>query len=261
MRVVSICPSNTDIVCALGAADRLVGLDRSSDAPEVTHLPRMGPDLSVDVDAIAALRPDLVLSSSSVPGMEGNLARLDAAGLRHLVVDATSIDEVCASIALVGQALDLASHADALVARMRARLEAVRVHAGDLPRRPRVHLEWWPRPVIVPGRRCWTTDMITIAGGLPAFADLDVRSTPVEDTAVHARAPEMLLTCWCGVPHEKQDPARIARRPGWDALPGVRTGWLLAAEERLFGRPGPRLVDGVEWLHGQVSAWAHGGAA
>jgi len=256
MRIVSICPSNTDIVCALGAAELLVALDRSSDAAEVTHLPRVGPDLSVDVPAIAALAPDLVLSSSSVPGMERNLHALDAAGLRHLVVDATSIDDVLASIVRVGRALGLGERAVAVVAEMRARLDAVARDAAALPRRPRVHIEWWPRPVIVPGRRCWTSDMVTIAGGEPAFADLDVRSTPVDDDAVRARAPEILLTCWCGVPHEKQDPARIARRPGWDGVPGVRSGWLRAAEERHFGRPGPRLVEGVEWLHAQVRAWA-----
>ena len=256
MRIVSICPSNTDIVCALGAAHLLVGLDRSSDAPEVAHLPRVGPDLSVDVPAITALAPDLVLSSSSVPGMERNLDALDAAGLRHLVVDATSIDEVLDSIVRVGRALGLGERAATVVAAMRARLDAVEREATALPRRPRVHLEWWPRPVIVPGRRCWTTDMITIAGGEPAFGDLDVRSTPVDDDAVCARAPDILLTCWCGVPHEKQDPARIARRPGWEAIPGVREGWLRAAEERHFGRPGPRLVEGVEWLYAQVRAWA-----
>jgi iron complex transport system substrate-binding protein len=262
MRVVSICPSNTEIVASLGLEDALVGLDRSSDwPPSVTDLPRVGPDLSVDVEAIAALRPDLVLSSLSVPGMERNVEGLDRAGLPHIVVDATSLEGVYASIRLVGRALGRGARAEEVVTTMRARLEAVEARAASLPRRARVHLEWWPRPVIVPGRQCWTTEMIRIAGGESCFGDLDVRSTPVEAEAVRARAPDLLLTCWCGVPHEHQDPSRMSRRPGWDTLEAVRAGRMLAAEERFFGRPGPRLVEGVEWLHAQVSAWAASGGA
>ncbi|HYG59594.1 MAG TPA: ABC transporter substrate-binding protein, partial [Symbiobacteriaceae bacterium] len=72
-RLVSLCPSNTEIVHALGLTDWLVGVDDWSDFPSaVTELPRVGPDLSVDIDRVAALQPDLVLASLSVPGMEKN---------------------------------------------------------------------------------------------------------------------------------------------------------------------------------------------
>lgn len=252
MRIVSLCPSNTEIACALGLAPALVGLDRSSDhPPEVQHLPRVGPDLTIDVDAVAALRPDLVLSSLSVPGMEQNLARLDAAGIPHLVLDADSVAGVYQSIRLLAARTGTEPAAEARIADMRRRIADARrradAHFGAAPR-PTVFLEWWPRPVIVPGRRCWTTDMIDIAGGRSAYADLDVRSTPVHDDEVPARAPDLLLTCWCGVPHERQTPGKLRERPGWADIPGVRAGAVYAARECWFGRPGPRLVDGVEWL-------------
>jgi iron complex transport system substrate-binding protein len=251
MRLVSICPSNTEIACVLGLGDALVGLDRSSDfPPEVTErLPRVGPDLTVDVDAIAALKPDLVLSSLSVPGMEKNLEGLDRAGIAHVVLDARSIDDVFRSIRLVGRLFGRGEHAERVVAGMRGRLDAVGARAASLAKRPRVFLEWWPKPVIVPGRQCWTTEMIRIAGGEPLFADLDVRSTPIEADAVPPRRPDILLTCWCGVPHERQKPEKMLERPGW-------SGVAYAAEERFFGRPGPRLVDGVEWLHERIVAWS-----
>jgi iron complex transport system substrate-binding protein len=134
----------------------------------------------------------------------------------------------------------------------------VETRAAALPRRARVHLEWWPKPIIVPGRRCWTTEMIRIAGGESLFSELDVRSVPVEADAVAARAPDLMLTCWCGVPHENQKPGKLGERAGWEALPAVRSGQLLAAEERFFGRPGPRLVEGVEWLHARIAEWASG---
>ncbi len=257
MRIVSLCPSNTEIACALGLGPHLVGLDRSSDwPPEVVHLPRVGPDTSVDVAAIAALKPDLVLSSLSVPGMERNVEALDAAGLPHVVLDARSIPDVFTSIRVVGRFFGKGAHAETIVAAMQARLEAVEAKARVLPRRARVFLEWWPKPVIVPGRACWTTEMIRIAGGESVFGHLDVRSTPIETDAVPPTSPDVLLTCWCGVPHERQKPEKLRERPGWEDIPGVRSGQVFAAEERLFGRPGPRLVEGVEWLHERIAAWA-----
>ncbi len=255
MRIVSICPSNTEIACVLGLESALVGLDRSSDYPEsVNALPRVGPDLTVDIGAIQALKPDLVLSSLSVPGMEHNLAGLDAAGIPHLVMDAESIAGVFQSIRVLGRLTGRGSLADLVVEGMQARLNAARSRAPGV--RPKVFLEWWPKPVIVPGRRCWTTEMITIAGGDSLFAELDVRSTPVHNHEVPPRAPDLLLTCWCGVPHERQVPQKMAEREGWQDIPGVRSGQLHAAPERYFGRPGPRLVDGVEWLQERVLAWA-----
>lgn len=251
MRIVSLCPSNTEIVAALGRASDLVGVDRSSDwPPEVTRLPRVGPDLEIDVAAVAALRPDLVLSSATVPGMEGNLDRLDAAGIAHAVIDAQSLDAVFASIELVGRLVSETARAAAVVGAMRAELDALRIDALGRARRPRVYLEWWPKPLIAPGARCWTAEMIAIAGGEPLFADRDVRSEVVSAEAVIAREPEVMLTCWCGVPHERQKPGTLRDRPGWEALPASRAGRVFAAEERFFGRPGPRLVEGVRWLSG-----------
>lgn len=251
MRLVSLCPSNTEILCALGVGNQLVGLDRSSDwPPEIRTLPRVGPDLEVDVEAVAALRPDLVFSSLSVPGMERNLERLDEARIPQVVLDSQSLEAVYSAMLLAGRVLGRATQAQAVIAGMKERL--ARVEADVLPWRPRVFLEWWPKPVIVPGKHCWTTEMMRLAGGESLFGDLEVRSVPIEESRVLERPPDLLLTCWCGVPHDKQRPERMARRPGWETLPAVREGRMLAAEECYFGRPGPRVVDGVEWLHARL---------
>ena len=253
MRIVSLCPSNTEILCSLGLADQLVGLDRSSDWPEeIQALPRVGPDLTVDIAAIAALSPDLVFSSLSVPGMERNVEELDRAGLPQIVLDARSIGGVYDSLMLAGRATGRGVQAAAVVEGMRARLEGIAAAARQFPRTRRVFLEWWPKPIIVPGRQCWTDEMIRVAGGESVFSGRDVRSVPVEPEAVIAADPEILLTCWCGVPHERQRPDRLPARPGWSEISGVRDGRIFAAEERFFGRPGPRLVEGVVWLHARI---------
>lgn len=257
MRVVSICPSNTEIMWILGLTDHLVGLDRSSDhPPEIQRLPRVGPDLSVDVEKIQGLKADLVLSSSSVPGMERNLSDLDASGLRHVVVDATNLDGVYDSIRLVGRLFGVGRRAEEVVSDMKRRLDDVRRKSRRFPRPARVYLEWWPKPLIVPGRQCWTNEMMEIAGGENVYADLDTRSTPVTSEDVVRRAPDVMLTCWCGVPHQSQRPGKLPEREGWKHIPAVVTGHVFAAEECYFGRPGPRIVEGVEWLHEKLADWA-----
>src|SRR5690625_7023938 len=87
MRVVSICPSNTEVVAYLGKTDLLVGVDDYSDWPaSVLELPKLGPDLSIDMDKVAALKPDIVLASLSVPGMEKNIAALEEKQVPYIIL-------------------------------------------------------------------------------------------------------------------------------------------------------------------------------
>ena len=91
MRVVSICPSNTEVLAYLGKLDVLVGVDDYSDWPKrVLDLPKVGPDLSIDMDKVEALQPDLILASLSVPGMEKNIEELDARKLPYIILNPNS---------------------------------------------------------------------------------------------------------------------------------------------------------------------------
>lgn len=247
MRVVSLCPSNTEIVGALGCADMLVGVDEWSDQPEqVTGLPRIGTDLQVDVDAIADLHPDLVLASLSVPGMERNVAGLRERGLRHIVLDPVSLEGTLQSILDAGAALGVSGRAERLVAELRERIAAVRARpvAGD----PGLYWEWWPKPLISPGRDSWITEMSRLAGGHNVFGGEPVRSRPFTDAEVLAAQPDLVLLCWCGTLQRRQSVDAVTRRAGWDNLAAVRAGRVFTLPESLFGRPGPGLVDGLEQL-------------
>lgn len=252
MRVVSLAPSNTEIVWALGQAHLLVGVDDHSDFPPevVATLPKVGPDLQIDVDRVEALRPDLVLASLSVPGMERNVEELRRRGIPHLVLNPTDLGGVLADIRTVGQALGVPERAEELVRALEARMEAVaRRHAhADPPLR--VYWEWWPRPLIVPGRHSWINQLCRMAGARQVFEDLDAASRPVQPEEVLARDPDVIVICWCGSLQRVQDAARVKARPGWERVRAVRQGRVYAVPEELFGRPGPRLVDGLELLAG-----------
>ena len=251
MRVVSLACSNTEIVCALGRADWLVGVDDHSDWPEevVAHLPKVGPDLDIDVDKVAGLEPDLVLATLTVPGHEEVVARLEAAGLPFLAPEPVSIEDVYADIRLIGDRLDARDRAEEVINGMRAELEDDPEHGPDSQDdRPTILVQWWPKPVITPGRRSWTTDVIHAAGGRAPLAGEDHKSRPVTDEEVAALSPDAVVLSWCGVHPDKYRPDVVLGNEAWEDLPFVRNRRVYCVPEAFLGRPGPRLVEGVRAL-------------
>ena len=253
MRLFSHTCSNTEIVCALGCAERLIGIDTDSDYPAevVGPLPKLGRDLDLDVAGVIALRPDLVLTSLTVPGHERIVAELESAGLRTLVCDPLSLEDIYGDIRRIAAALDVAQRGAELVARMRAAMPQVL-----LPRSPKVLLEWWPKPVIVPARRSWASDLIALAGGVNPWGAVEAKSVPLDDAQIIAAAPDAVVMSWCGVKEENYRAEEVRRRPGWAEVPALRHECIVPITEAWLGRPGPRLTEGYRALRRVIDAAA-----
>jgi len=253
MRLFSHTCSNTEIVCALGCAERLIGIDTDSDYPAevVGPLPKLGRDLDLDVAGVIALRPDLVLTSLTVPGHERIVAELESAGLRTLVCDPLSLEDIYGDIRRIAAALDVAQRGAELVARMRAAMPQVL-----LPRSPKVLLEWWPKPVIVPARRSWASDLIALAGGVNPWGAVEAKSVPLDDAQIIAAAPDAVVMSWCGVKEENYRAEVVRRRPGWAEVPALRHDCIVPITEAWLGRPGPRLTEGYRALRRVIDAAA-----
>lgn len=251
MRIVSHTCSNTEIVCALGCADYLIGVDEDSDFPPevVGPLPQLGRDLSLDVERVRALRPDLVLTSRTLPGHEAIVEQLEAVGLPTLVCEPVSMDDVYADIRRIALALAVPSRGEALIAQMQRDMPPVERKPGA----PKVLIEWWPKPVIAPTRDSWATDLIELAGGRNPWADLAGKSQPLTDEQVLAQAPDIVVMAWCGVPLHNYRSEIVRRRPGWEDVPAVREDRVHAVTEAFLGRPGPRLVDGYRALRALIA--------
>jgi iron complex transport system substrate-binding protein len=259
-RVVSLACSNTEIVSALGCAHLLVGVDDHSDHPDavVAALPRVGPDLDIDVDRVAALEPDLVLATLTVPGHERIVERLEAAGLPYIAPEPVSLDDVYRDVRDIGARLSVPERARALVESMRAsmgddgpgRASAPAGTPADPPlsSRPRVIIQWWPKPTIAPGRLSWTNDVLERAGGLNPIGHEPVKSRPIPDEEVAEIAPDAVVIAWCGVHPSKYRPDVVLDRKVWANTPAVRNGHVFCVPEAFLGRPGPRLVDGFRAL-------------
>ncbi|MGB2694490.1 MAG: cobalamin-binding protein [Dehalococcoidia bacterium] len=281
MRIASLLPSATEIVYALGLGDQLVAVthecDFPPDAATKQHVTRnlLAADLSsaeidravlessrdehsiyqLDIDALVALRPDLILTQQicevcAVPrsAVEGAAQRIDPPP-QVLSLDPASLDDVIENIEAVGRSTGRESPARSYVAGLRDRLDAVRAAVGDPAQRPRVVCCEWLDPLYCAGH--WVPEQVRIAGGEDGLGRDAQPSRVVEWRDVLDYAPEVLVLMPCGFAAE-QAAARIAdlaARTGWATLPAVATGQVFAVDgSAYFSRPGPRLVEGVELL-------------
>jgi iron complex transport system substrate-binding protein len=256
MRLITHTCSNTEIVAALGRGDWIVGVDDHSDYPPgvVGISARIGPDLDIDIERIRALKPDLVITSLTVPGHERCLEKLLAAGLPCLVTQPHSLADVADDIRRIGAAIQAEDEAEVLAARFEKTLATPRPNHAPVP----VLVEWWPKPVIVPGRKSWVNEMLALAGGVNPFAGEIAESLEISIEQARQAAPEAVIMSWCGVREDKYRPHIVRRREGWANIPAVQNDRIIPISEAWLGRPGPRLLDGIERLRAVVAACRSG---
>jgi iron complex transport system substrate-binding protein len=249
-RIVSICPSNTELLDALGLMEQVVGIDDYSDWPlEATkRLPKLGPDLNIDMEKLQALQPDLVIASLSVPGMEKNVERLEALGINTLVLNPKTIDDIYTDIRTLGTACQVEDRAEALVTSLQARVARIQERVEQRTHTPKLYWEWWPRPIFTPGSLNWLTPISELAGAVNLFGDKPGDSYTATHEEVIERAPDHMFAVWCGVHADKVKPSMLTEREGYEAIPAVQQGRVLVLEEGMYCRPSQRLFDGLEQL-------------
>jgi iron complex transport system substrate-binding protein len=244
-RIVTIFASNTEMVAALGLADRIVGIEAYTRyPPEVVSKPLVGGRLGFSVDAIVALRPDLVVVTPARQAVNQLLDPMQRLGVPVLVLLQRSVPEIFANIRLLGRAAGVPERGEEVAGRLEARL------AGILSR---VHDRKPPRAVMITGRLgnglllmarpgTYTGDAIELAGG--RFA-LEGRGpiAQVSPEAVLDADPDVLL--YAGSPADRDE---LIARPGWSEMRAVKTRRAYAVGRAELLIPGPRIVDGVERL-------------
>ena len=282
MRIVSLLPSATEIVCLLGLGEDLVGVTHECDfPPQVARLPKVvrsafeSESLSqeeidrrvrsamqagagvyaIDEDVLASLGPDLIITQElcDVCAVPSSLAAEAVGRLlrrpRVLSLHPHSLSDVLLDIRRVGDAVGRPKEAEDRVAELSMRLASVKTRLRGNSRRPRVAALEWFDPVMVSGH--WVPEMVKRAGGEDLLGKDRQPSVAVEWDEVLRKAPEALILMACGFDVERnaRDVRLLAERPGWDSLPAVASGEVHAVNGgAYFNRPGPRVVDGVEIL-------------
>jgi iron complex transport system substrate-binding protein len=277
MRIVSLLPSTTEILFAIGAGDQVVGVTFECDTPaearertivSTTAIPEgltpsdidafvskamaVGDDLyHLDAGALGALDADLVVTQDLCAVCAVDVSVVDDAlaylGCRAdvLTIDPHSLDEVLESVLTLGTATGCEGTASELVAGLRQRLYAVEQAVRDATR-PRTLVLEWTDPAFAPGH--WVPEMVTLAGGVNTLGDAGEKSVRVTWDAVRDSSPEVVVCAPCG--YDLEGSAALARNAiDSDELPPGIPVWAVDANAS-FARPGPRLVDGVEALAG-----------
>ncbi len=252
MRIVTHTCSNTEIVAALGAAESIVGVDDHSDYPPdvVQTKARIGADLDINIEKIEALQPDLVITSMTVPGHERCVEKIKAAGLAHLVTQPTCLHDVIEDIRRIGEAIGHQAQAKILAETLQERFERAPPPQTSVP----IIVEWWPKPVIVPGQKSWVNEMLRLVGAHNPFDSYPSESVEITgQQAVEANAAAVIMS-WCGVAEDKYRPHVVKRRSDWADTPALKNGHIYPISEAWLGRPGPRLIEGIDRLAQVVQA-------
>lgn len=254
-RIVSLAASNTEILFALGAGDRLVGVSKYCDYPEgALEKPRVGSFIDADYPAIQRVEPDLVLTESHL--QREIVARLIDLNINVLSLNPVTLTGVLDSIPLTGKIVGCEAQAEALVTQMQGRIDAVRTQGTVLTRRPRVYFEEWGTPMIPAGG--WEAECVELAGGINVFpfpAHAHSRERVISSEDVLRANPDMILVSWPGS-FGRIKPHKIKQREGWEKIEAVRNDRVFVIDDRLIVRPGPRIVEGLELVAGLVCLFA-----
>jgi iron complex transport system substrate-binding protein len=281
-RIVSLLPSATEIVCALGLMDALVGITHECDfPPEVAGKPRLtaskishetmssaeidhavrsqldghGSIYDLDEELLRSLAPDLIITQElcdvcavSYRTVE-RAARMFETETRVVSLEPNTIEDIFANIQTVGQLTGNVESATRLVKGLRARLDNIASALEGVSKRPRTLMLEWLEPAFAPGH--WVPEQVRIAGGEHGFGRAGMPSQTTNASEIREYAPEVIVMIPCG--YYKEDILRQlpqSRLPeGWNDLPATRTGdvWAVDATS-YFSRPGPRVVEGTEIL-------------
>ena len=283
MRIVSLLPSATEILFAVGAGADVVGVTFECDFPPEARQRRIvsdttlpggltpaqidaavrarlaaGEDLyTLDEGALRAVDPDLIVTQDLCAVCAIDIGEVDKA-LEHLgcradvlTLDPMTLDEVLASIETVGRATATEQRASALVTTLRRRLDLLSGAVAGRPRPRMVVLEWTDPPF---SAGHWVPDMVTAAGGMAVLGASGARSEQIEWAAVRAAEPDVIVVAPCG--YRLEGATELARQLlSTGNLPPDVPVWAVDADAA-FVRPGPRVVEGVETL----AHMAHPGA-
>jgi iron complex transport system substrate-binding protein len=282
MRICSLLPGATEIACALGLADELVGVSHECDFPAAARnkpvmvrsridptmigsgeIDRQVGDLLRSNQSLYALdeklfkdsEPDLILTQGlcDVCALDYNDVVQAARSLPRdptiVSLDPHCLADILNDVLRIGEATQRSRQAESLVQKLEFRIQAVRDRTARSASKPRVSCLEWFDPLYIAGH--WVPEMVEIAGGNDILGTAGEPSVKVEWNAVVASLPEILILMPCGFDLDRavRESSLLKNRPGWQTLPAVKDGRIFAVSGAdYFSRPGPRLIDGLEIL-------------
>lgn len=246
-RIISLAPSCTEILFALGLGSRVVGVDKFSNyPPEVAGIEKVGGFSDPSVEKIASLKPDLLLGTSMHKKF---LPQFEALGAPVLLLEPRNVDGVLADIRLVGRATGRPEAAEKLAQQISERIERVRSKVQTVPvdQRPWVYYEVYSEPIMTVGPGTLIHQLIELAGGRNIAYDAQTDYPEFSSEVIIQRNPDVIIfPSFHG--SAALTPEKLRARPGWARIRAVREGRVYPIDADIISRPGPRIADAVEEL-------------
>jgi iron complex transport system substrate-binding protein len=246
-RIISLAPSCTEVLFALGLGSRVVGVDKFSNyPPEVASVEKVGGFSDPSLEKITSLKPDLILGTSMHKKF---LPQLEALGVPVLLFEPRNVDEVLANIKLVGRATGCPDAAEKLAQQISSRIERVRSKVQTVPadQRPWVYYEVYSEPIMTVGPGTLIHQLIELAGGRNIAYDAQTDYPQFSSEVIIQRNPDVIIfPSFHG--SAALTPEKLRARPGWARIRAVKEGHVYAIDADIISRPGPRIADAVEEL-------------
>ncbi len=243
-RIVALVPSITDLILALGEGDRLVARTRYDTDARLAALPAVGGGLDPNIEAIIALRPDLVVVW---PGADQPLiGQLDAAGIAVYGAGSQSLEDQERHTRQIARLLGIEARADSLLAHLDSSFAALATALAGVPVVSALYVAWHDPPMTT-GPGTFVDSIMSVAGGRNIFDDATSDWPQVNMEEIVSRDPDVLILP-VPVTGDSGAIAWVHQTPGWRDLRAVRTGRVLLVDSELFSRPGPRIIDAANQL-------------
>jgi len=245
-RIVSLAPSLTEDLFAVGAGDQVVGVTTYCNyPPEAATREKIGgySAKTISVEKIVAMKPDLIFAEA---GEHADIvAALEKLNLAVVAFDADTFDEVYASLEMLGRLTGHGEKAAALVSDMKAAIKVIADKTASIPQNKRLQVFWeiWDEPLMTAGPKTFPGQILEMAGGVNIFADVDKDWPQVSAEQIIARNPAVIMGP--DTHGDKLTSAIIGKRPGWERLAAVTSGRIHLINGDTSSRPGPRLAEAL----------------
>jgi iron complex transport system substrate-binding protein len=247
-RIVSLAPGNTEILFAIGAGDRVVGVTSLDDYPaQVADIAKVGDFAGPNIEAVAAANPDLVFATTGVQA--DVIVKLEELGAKVIAVDPQDIEALYADILEIGQATGNTSEAEKVVSDMKAQAEEIRVAVSDAAP-VTAFVEIAQNPLFTVGGGTIMGELIVLGGGTNVVTEPGY--VPYSTEQLLKADPDVYFA----TKGSMSDPAALETRPGFKDLTAVKNGAVLVLDDNLVSRPGPRIMEGLK----QIAQGLHPGA-
>lgn len=247
-RVVSLAPNLTEMICAIGAVDQLVGRTSACDYPpkQLKAIPIVGGFGAPALEKLIALRPTLVVDIALEDEAVGR--QIERLGLHREHITCRTLDDIPVALRRLGALLHRETAAEKLAAPLAAGIAAARQAAATQKNKPLVYAEFWRDPPMTCGKKTFLAELITLAGG-QNIGDVSRRDYfAVSAEWVVAQRPDIMLCLYMA--DEKHLEDQMAARLGWGSIPAVKTKQVYGGfDNNLLLRPGPRALEGLRLLH------------